>query len=185
MKMRRTWLLPILLLTIVMLFSACADKKASVTQTVDTLFSLLRRGQFTEADAYFLPAQGDDAVTIPNTAFTRALFAGIEAKVWRAEGDEAELCITQKSMHRVYMVAMEKTAGISMESDAGKQLWANAVAEAMNETTETAVFVVTVPLVRENGTLRFRLTDELLNALYGGELDALNTFEKIGEKANG
>ena len=181
MKKRCLWLLPILLLAAAVLFSACGGRTATVSGTVDTLFSLLRQGRFKEAEAYFLPTEENKPAGIPDTSFTRALFAGIEAEVWHADAAEAELCITQKSMYRVYALAMEKTAGTSMEDVAGKQLWSNAVMEALNETTETAVFVVTVPLVEENGTIRFRLTDELLNALYGGELDALNAFEKIGE----
>lgn len=181
MKKRRVWLLPILLLAAVMLFSACGGRTTDVGKTADTLFSLLRQGRFTEADAYFVQTDAQKPAGIPDTSFTRVLFSGIEAEVWHADAGEAELCITQKSMHRVYALAMEKTAGTNMEDVAGKQLWANAVMEALKETTETAVFVVTVPLVEENGTIRFRLTDELLNALYGGELDAINAFEKIGE----
>ena len=175
----------LLFLCLILVVGGCSTQTNLTENAVNDLFSLLRQGRFTEASAYFLPGEDGASAEIADTALNRARFAGIEADVWRADKNEAELCITQKSMHRVYALAMEKTAGLAFSTDTDKQLWANAVAEALNETTETAVFVVTVPLSYETETVRLKMTNELRNALFGGELDAINAFDKIGENDHG
>lgn len=169
----------LLLLCLILVVSSCSAPTNVAEATVNEVFLLLRQGKFTEASAYFLPEEDGVSTEIADTSFNRTLFSDIEVDVWHTDKTEAELCITQKSMHRVYMLAIDKTAGMVLSTNADKQLWANAVAEALNETKETAVFVVTVPLSYENETVRLKMTNELRNALFGGELDAINAFDKI------
>lgn len=183
---------------VLLLFSGCASEseKSAVRDGFERYFAYLNENDYASANAItFDPDTSDGIVSdITSGAVNDYIFKKVSYEIWgiSKDGDvfNVDTVITQLSLASAYASSAREFAEYMSEAEkTGKEFSQSAVDKKFDELLYNSVqkeenfvsFRCTVPCVIQDGMLRIGMTDSFRNALFGGELDAINSMEKIGE----
>lgn len=181
-----------------LLFTGCASEteKNAVRDGFEKYFAFLKDADYGSANAIAFDADESDSIVsdITSGAVNDYIFKKVSYEIWgiTKDGDKlnVDVVITQISLASAYASsAAEFAEYISQAEKTGKEFSKSAMDKKFDELLYNSVqkeenfasFRCTVPCIIQDGALRIGMTDRFRNALFGGELDAINSMEKIGE----
>lgn len=183
---------------VLLLFTGCASEteKNAVRNGFEKYFDFLKQGDYASANAIaFDPDENDGIVSdITSGAVNDCIFKKVSYEIWGITKENnilnVDVVVTQLSLASAYAASAEEFSKYMAEAEkTGKEFSKKALDKKFDELLYNNIqkeenyvsFRCTVPCIISNGTFRIGMTDRFRNALFGGELDAINSMKKIGE----
>ena len=183
-----------LFLILILLFTGCvsSETKSLVRNTLKDYFAFLDAGDFEYANA--MTVQGDESISheIEDISVNRLIFKGIEYELWNITEEDgyiiADVVVTQKSLQAAYIDTVREYAAYVENAKAQNKVFADsALEDKWNEifykyvadTSERTSIRCNIKMEKTaEGKLNILMDAEFRNALFGGELDAINALSK-------
>lgn len=183
-----------LLLVFLLLFSGCVSEseKSTVREGFKDYFNFLSSCDYDSANAMTFDFDTSDGIIsdINSCAVNDMIFKKVSYEIWGISKKDGiiyvDIVIEQISLASAYATTAKEFADYKAEGEAtGKEYGSSALEKKFDEmlfnnlTNEEffSSYRCTVPCYIENGTLYIGMTDRFRNALFGGELDAINSME--------
>lgn len=183
-------LLAILLLCAVLLTGCVSsESKKTVRATLENYFGYLTAGEYSKANEMTVQADESISKDIEDIKVNDLIFQGVQYEIWNiSENDgylKAEIVVTQISLKAAYVDTVKEYA-VYVENaikenktftDAALEMkWNEIFYKYVASTTEKTAIRCEVLINSESKIL---MTADFRNALFGGELDAINALGAI------
>jgi hypothetical protein len=185
--------LVILLLVCMLAFTGCvsSENKQLVRNTVEEYFNCLNAGEYDKANK--MTAQADEKISskIEDIAVNDLIFKGVSYEIWDIKEQDgylvAEIVVTQISLKAAYVDTVKEYAKYvedaqnsnkSFTDQALEQKWNEIFYKHVSSLSEKTAIKCDV-LIKNDGEVKIMMTAAFRNALFGGELDAINALGAV------
>ncbi len=179
-----------------LLFCSCASssEKKTVNETLTSYFLALNKGDYASANALVVQADKNIKAEIEANSVNDYIFKDVSFEVWKIYVEQEYLCadivVRQYNLSKAYTDTIteygqyleDATAQNKEFNDSAlEQYWNSFFYKHVTKIEEKNSFHCTIK-IQAGETPKILMTAQFRNALFGGELDAINALNQLSKE---